>query len=58
MPVKKKNRQIRVSIDFRDLNKAYPKDDFLVPHMELLIDATTGYEALTFMDGYSGYNQI
>lgn len=35
-----------------------PKDDFSVPHIELLIDATTGYEALFFMDGYSGYDQI
>lgn len=58
MPVKKKNGQIRVCIDFRNLNKACPKDDFLVPHMELLIDVTTGYKALSFMDGYLGYNQI
>ena len=58
VPVKKKNGQIRVCIDFRDLNKACPKDDFPLPITELLVDATTGYEALSFMDGYSGYNQI
>lgn len=46
VPVKRKNGQIRVCIDFRDLNKTCPKDDFPVPHMELLIDSTTRYEAV------------
>lgn len=39
---KKKNGVIQVFIDFRDLNKACLKDDFPVPHIELLIGATTG----------------
>ncbi|KAL0329244.1 UNVERIFIED_CONTAM: Transposon Tf2-11 polyprotein [Sesamum radiatum] len=56
--VRKKNGQIRVCVDFRDLNNACPKDDFPLPIVELMIDATTGYEALSFMDGSSGYNQI
>ncbi|XP_075658812.1 uncharacterized protein LOC142628645 [Castanea sativa] len=55
---KKKNGQIRVCIDFRDLNNAYPKDDFLLPITEVMVDTTTGHEALSFMDGSSGYNQI
>lgn len=58
VPVKKKNGQIRICVDFRDLNKACPKDDFLVPCMDLLIDHTAGCESFSFMDGYSGYNQI
>ncbi|KAL0451556.1 UNVERIFIED_CONTAM: Transposon Tf2-12 polyprotein [Sesamum latifolium] len=58
VPVRKKNEQIRVCVDFRDLNNACPKDDFPLPIAELMIDATTGYEALSFMDGSSGYNQI
>ena len=56
--VKKKNGQIRICVDFRDLNNAYPKDDFPLPITELMVDATTGHEALSFMDGSSGYNQI
>ncbi|KAL0368019.1 UNVERIFIED_CONTAM: Transposon Ty3-G Gag-Pol polyprotein [Sesamum calycinum] len=56
--VRKKNGQIRVCVDFRDLNNACPKDDFPLPIVELMIDATTGHEALSFMDGSSGYNQI
>ncbi|KAG9458146.1 hypothetical protein H6P81_002654 [Aristolochia fimbriata] len=58
VPVKKKNGQIRVCVDFRDLNKACPKDDFPLPITELMVDVTTGHEALSFMDGSSGYNQI
>ncbi|KAG9453463.1 hypothetical protein H6P81_006367 [Aristolochia fimbriata] len=58
VPVKKKTGQIRVCVDFRDLNKACPKDDFPLPIIELMVDATTGHEALSFMDGSSGCNQI
>ncbi|KAM1025000.1 hypothetical protein TB2_037605 [Malus domestica] len=56
--VLKKSGQIRVCVDFRDLNDACPNDDFPLPIIEIMVDATTGHEALSFMDGYSGYNQI
>ncbi|KAG9450285.1 hypothetical protein H6P81_010250 [Aristolochia fimbriata] len=58
VPVKKKSGQIRVCVDFCDLNKACPKDDFPLPITELMVDATTGHKVLSFMDGSSGYNQI
>jgi len=45
-------------VDFRDLNNACPKDNFPLPIIEFLVDATTGFGALSFMDGFSGYNQI
>ena len=45
-------------IDFRDLNNACPKDDFPLPITKVMVDATIGHEALSFMDGSSGYNQI
>ncbi|XP_074296849.1 uncharacterized protein LOC141627503 [Silene latifolia] len=48
--VRKKNGQLRICVDFRDLNDACPKDDFPLPVTELMIDATTGHEALSFMD--------
>ncbi|KAG9453382.1 hypothetical protein H6P81_006286 [Aristolochia fimbriata] len=56
--VKKRTGQIQVYVDFRDLNKACPKDDFPLPITELMVDTTTGHEALSFMDGSSGYSQI
>ena len=58
VPIKKKNGQIRVCVDFQDLNRACPKDDFPLPNTELMVDATIGHEVLSFMDGSSGYNQI
>ncbi|NAU72096.1 RNA-directed DNA polymerase, partial [Klebsiella pneumoniae] len=58
VPVRKKNGQIRVCIDFRDLNKAYPKDDFPLPIPELMIDIASSHCLFSFMDGSSGYNQI
>ena len=58
IPVMKKNGQVRVCVDFRDLNRACPKDDFPIPITEMVVNATTGYGALSFMDGSSGYNQI
>nr|XP_009783873.1 PREDICTED: uncharacterized protein LOC104232382 [Nicotiana sylvestris] len=56
--VKKKNGKWRMCVDFMDLNKAYPKDSFLLPHIDQLIDSIAGNELLSFLDTYSGYNQI
>lgn len=56
--MRKKDERVRVCIDFRDLNKACLKDDFFLPHIDLLVDNTAGYQLLLFMDDYSGYYQI
>ena len=56
--VKKKNGQIRCCVDFRNLNRACPKDEFSLPNMDLLIDSAAGSAIFSFMDGFSGYNQI
>ena len=58
VPVKKKNGQIRCCVDFRNLNKACPKDKFPLPNIDLLVDSVAGSSMFSFMDGYSGYNQI
>jgi len=58
VPVRKKSDQLRICVDFRDLNDACPKDDFSLPVTELMINATTSHEALSFMDCTAGYNQI
>ena len=56
--VPKKDGKVRMCVDFRDLNKASPKDDFPLPHIDVLIDNTLGHVQLSFVDGFSGYNQI
>ncbi|KAL2513327.1 Ribonuclease H [Abeliophyllum distichum] len=38
--------------------KAYPKDSFPLPWIDQLVDATSRHKLLSFMDAYSGYNQI
>ncbi|RVW67758.1 hypothetical protein CK203_065011 [Vitis vinifera] len=58
VPVPKKDSKVRVCVDFRDLNKASPKDDFPLSHIDLLVDNTAGHSMLSFMDGFLGYNKI
>ena len=45
-------------VDFTDLNKACPKDSLPIPRIDQLVDSTSGHKLLTFMDAFSGYNQI
>ncbi|KAA3479565.1 Integrase, catalytic core [Gossypium australe] len=45
-------------VDFRDLNKASLKDNFPLPHIDTLVDNMASYSLFSFMDGFSGYNQI
>ena len=56
--VPKKDGKVRVCVDFRDLNKVSPKDDFPLLHIDLLVDNIVGHSMLSFMDGFSRYNQI
>ncbi|XP_062173536.1 uncharacterized protein LOC133878998 [Alnus glutinosa] len=56
--VKKSNNKWRMCVDFTDLNKACPKDSFPLPRIDLLVDSTSGHQLLSFMDAFSGYNQI
>ncbi|PKI59072.1 hypothetical protein CRG98_020527, partial [Punica granatum] len=58
VPVEKKNGKVRVCIDYRDLNRANPKDNFPLPHIDVLVDNTARHTQFSFMDGFSGYNQI
>lgn len=45
-------------IDYTDLNKACPKDSYPLPSIDTLVDGASGYKMLSFLDTYSGYNQI
>ncbi|PKI59641.1 hypothetical protein CRG98_019978 [Punica granatum] len=58
VPVEKKDGRVRVCVDYRDLNKASPKDNFPLPHIDILVDNTARHAQFSFMDGFSGYNQI
>ena len=58
VPVPKKDGKVRMCVDYRDLNRASPKDDFPLPHIDTLVDNTATSSLYSFMDGFSGYNQI
>ena len=45
-------------MDYRDLNRASPKDDLSLPYIDILVDNSAQYKVFSFMDGFSGYNQI
>ncbi|XP_017420393.2 uncharacterized protein LOC108330418 [Vigna angularis] len=58
VPVPKKDGKVRMCIDYHDLNHASPKDNFPLPHIDTLVDNTAKFSLFSFMDGFSGYNQI
>ncbi|KAJ0566634.1 putative nucleotidyltransferase, Ribonuclease H [Helianthus annuus] len=56
--VKKPDNSWRMCIDFKDLNKACPKDCYPLPEIDLKVDSLTGYPFKCFLDAYKGYYQI
>ncbi|TYK18824.1 hypothetical protein E5676_scaffold204G00140 [Cucumis melo var. makuwa] len=48
VPVRKKNGQLCVYVDFRDLNNACPKDDFPLSITKIMVNSTTGHEVMPF----------
>ena len=50
--------KIRVCVDFRNLNRTSPKDNFPLSHLDLLVDNAARNSIYSFMDGFSGYNKI
>ncbi|KAI5327752.1 hypothetical protein L3X38_027148 [Prunus dulcis] len=56
--VRKPRKGWRMCVDYTNLNLACPKDSFPLPRIDQLVDAIAGHHLLSFMDAYSGYNQI
>ena len=58
VPVRKKNGEIRLCIDFRNLNRASLKDNYPLPKMDHIIQSVVGATRISMLDGFSGYNQV
>jgi hypothetical protein len=56
MVVPKKDEKIRICVDYKDLNKASPNDDFPLPHIDVVVGNTTKSITYSFMDEVLGYN--
>ena len=54
----KKKGKLRVCVNFRYLNVGTPKDMYVMPIANMLVDFAANNELLSFMDGLSGYNHI
>jgi hypothetical protein len=58
VPVTKKQGTICVCVDYRDINKACPKDNYPTPFIDQIVDDCVGSEIFSLMNHFSGYNQI
>ena len=56
VPIPKKDEKVHMCVDYRDLNREIPKDDFPLPHIDVLVDNTTQNKIFSFIDSFSGYN--
>jgi hypothetical protein len=58
VPVRKKNGEIRLCVDFRNLNRSSKKENYPLPKMEHILQRVIGASSMSMIDGFSGYNQI
>jgi hypothetical protein len=56
--VRKKRGEIRLCVDFKNLNRSSRKDNYPLPNMEHILQRVTGASRISMIDGFSGYNQI
>ena len=55
--VKKANSKWRICTDYTDMNRACSKDTYHLPNINRLVDGTSGFQVLSFLDAYPGYNK-
>jgi hypothetical protein len=47
-----------ICMDFQKLNAQTKKDPFPLPFLDFVLDYVVGHEMYSFINGYSGYNQV
>ena len=58
MHVRRNNAEIRLCVDFRNLNRASLKDNYPLPKMDHVRQKVTGSFRMSILDGFSWYNQV
>ena len=58
VPVRKKSGEIRLCVDFINLNKLSLKDNYPLPKMDQILQRAVGSQRMSMLDGFSGYNQV
>jgi hypothetical protein len=58
VPVRKKSGEIRLCVDFQNLNRVSLKDNYPLPKMDYILQKVVGSQKMSMLDGFSGYNQI
>ena len=58
VPMRKKNGDIRLCVDFRNLKISSLKDNYCLPNMEAILQGVSGSEIMSMMEGFLGYNQV
>ena len=58
VPTHKKFGEIRLCVDFINLNRASDKENYPVPPMEQILQMVLGSELFSLLDGFYGYNQV
>ena len=58
VPVRKKSGEIKLCVDFVNLNRASDKDNYPVPPMEQILQMVSGSKLFSLLDGFSSYNQV
>jgi hypothetical protein len=58
-PIRNKSGEIRLCVDFRNLNRCSLKDNYPLPKMDHILQrVVVGEKKISMLDGYSGYNHI
>jgi hypothetical protein len=58
VPTRKKTGQIKLCIDFRNLNKVSLKYNYPLPKMDHILQKVVGASRISLLDGFSGYNHV
>lgn len=58
VPVRNKRGEVKLCVDFRNLNKCSKKDNYPFPKMEHIIQKVTGSNIFSMLDGFSSYNHV